>query len=211
MAEAEEPTLAIPGARAEGPRDHTRQVREKEGGQPGQGGTHGTTSSTEVGLLVDALKSAAEHEFDVGDRLDASTRRAITVAGIFFPIVQTVVFGGLGLRQLGPVERSWVIVIALIAVGLLGLTALASAYHQASIKTGELPVARVVDDMNALYDQGDSRASGRLGEYYAGMVEERREANDARLHRYRLTVGLAMGTMVATSAELVVALTARLP
>jgi len=211
MAEAEEPTLAIPAARVEGRRDHTRQVLEKEGGQSGQGATHDATSSTDVALFVDALKSAAEHEFEVADRLDTRTRQAIAVAGIFFAIVQTVVFGSLGLRQLGTVERSWVIVIALVAVGLLGLTALASAYQKASIKAGELPVATVVDDMNALYDQGDSRATGRLGEYYAGMVEERREANDARLDRYRLTLVLAIGTIVATSAELVVALAARLP
>lgn len=194
------------GAKATG---RTPDGGETTSSEP-QGAERPPVSPAEVGPLLDALQKAADHEFLVAERLDAKVRQVLTVAGLFFTIVQTVTFTAYRSDRIGGNERWWLIVLAIVALGLLGMAALASLRHQRPIAVGELPLEGVQDELTRAYKYGDTAYPARLAGFYLTMAGTRRRGNEDRYRRYRATTFLAGLAILAAGGEFILALAARL-
>ena len=78
----------------------------------------------------------------------------------------------------------------------------------ATYRSGDLPLAKLEDDLNAAYE-GDQDVMGKLGEYYLGIVRTRRRSNDSRRAWYAATRLAVVASLGATVAELIYSLVSR--
>lgn len=198
------------GGEAQGGQDpgdppRLRPATEEPPSRMPHGGSGGPSG---VAAIVDALKSSAEQELTIAERLASKARQAFALGAGVFVIAQTVAFGSFNSSKITAHEQHWIIGLAVGAVVLLGFAAIATLKADSTVESGDLPLAKLEDDLNAAHD-GDSEVVGRLGGYYLGVVRSRRNANSARRGSYkraRLAVVLSLATTVA---ELIVALVAR--
>jgi len=204
---AGDPRLEKP---SEGPSEPRRLPLPHGGGAavpvPQAGGTSGPPE--DAGRVVDALKSSAEQELTIAERLSSKARQAFALAAGVFVVAQTVAFGGFQTANLSNREQDWMIGLAIGAVVMLAVAAFATIKADATVDSRDLPLADLEDDLNAAYE-GDKDVTGRLGGYYLGVVRSRREANNTRRSWYkraRLVVALSL---LATVAELILSLAAR--
>lgn len=158
--------------------------------------------------IVDALKSCAEQELTIAERLASKARQAFALGAGVFIVCQTVAFGNFDVSKLTAPEHQWIIGLAICAVAILGVAGLATLKADAPVSSGDLPLARLEDDLNAAYE-GDSEVLGRLGGYYLGVVKSRRNANAARLTWYKRARGAVVVSLLGTVGELIFALIAR--
>jgi hypothetical protein len=196
--------------------DQPRTMRAvPTGDEPEQAPGGRSPGTADPSPFLEALSTAAEHEFAVSERLDTKTRQVIAVAGAFFTIVQTVAFGSFAASEITKGEQTWMLSLAVAAIVALAAAVIASARQQQPLKVGELPYKKVGDDLVALLgksaDSEDERAAiKRLAEHYAGMIKSRRTKNKKRLSRYGVAAWLSAVAVLITTAELLVALTARI-
>jgi hypothetical protein len=157
---------------------------------------------------VDALKSSAEQELTIAERLASKARQAFALGAGVFIVAQTVAFGNFDATNVTTRERQWIIGLAVCAVVLLGVAGLATLKADAPVPSGDLPLAKLEDDLNAAYE-GDGDVLGRLGGYYLGVVKSRRKANTARLRWYSRARGVVVLSLLSTVGELIFALISR--
>jgi hypothetical protein len=69
-------------------------------------------------------------------------------------------------------------------------------------------LATARSDLNAAYE-GDDGVLGRLGSYYLGIVHSRRNANATRRRSYKFARLFVGASLLATTAELILGLVAR--
>jgi hypothetical protein len=161
-----------------------------------------------AGMIVDALKSSADQELTIAERLAGKARQAFALGAGVFVVAQTVAFGNFEASKITTREQRWIIGMAIGAVVLLGLAAIATLKADAPVVSGDLPLAKLEDDLNAAYD-GDQDVIGRLGGYYLGVVKTRRAANASRVRWYKHARLAVVASLLATVAELIFALVAR--
>lgn len=166
---------------------------------------HGPADATHI---IAALRSAAEQELTIAERLASKARHAFTLGVGVFIVAQTVAFGNFDVIYLTSFERQWIIAIAVGAVFLLGAAGLATLRADSPVSSGDLPLSRLEDDLNATY-AGDRDVLGRLGGYYLGVVKSRRNANDRRFAWYRRARLAVVLSLLSTVGELIFALIAR--
>jgi hypothetical protein len=162
----------------------------------------------DAGMIVGALKSLAEQEFTVAERLTSKARQAFALGAGFYVVTQSIAFGSFDASRLTAREHQWVLGLSIAAAVLLGVAGLASLRADAPVSSGDLPLARLEDDLNAAYE-GDPDVVGRLGSYYLGVVTSRRKANAARLTWYRRARFAVVLSLLGTIVELIFALAAR--
>jgi len=167
------------------------------------------TDPGDAGKIVDALKASADQEFAIAERLSAKARQAFALAAGFFIVAQTVAFGGFEADKLSSHEKHWILALAIVAVGALGVGVAFALKTDATYASRDLPLERLEDDLNAAYS-GDPDVIGRLGGYYLGIVRTRRGANRSRLRWYRLTIAAVLLSLAATVSELILSLVSRI-
>lgn len=168
----------------------------------------GGSGSGGADKIVDALRSSADQEMTIAERVSGKARQAFALAAGVFVVSQTVAFGNFEAKHVSAHEKHWMIGLAIGAVFLLGVAAFATIKADATVDSRDLPLAKLEDDLNAAYE-GDPDVLGRLGGYYLGVVRSRREANDTRRTWYKRARFMVVLSLIATVAELIVALVAR--
>lgn len=196
-----------PGGDPERPRRLSPAPSDGGAGEPVKAAAGGSGSGG-ADKLVDALRSSADQELTIAERVSGKARQAFALGAGFFVISQTVAFGGFETRNIHPYEKYWIIGLAIGAVAVLALAAFATIKADATVGSRDLPLAKLEADLNAAYE-GDEDVVGRLGGYYLGVVRSRREANDARRNWYGCARFMVMVSLFATVAELIVSLIAR--
>jgi hypothetical protein len=171
------------------------------------GGSGGGASGADK--LVDALRASADQELTIAERLASKARQAFALAAGVFVVSQTVAFGSFEAKNLGGHEKHWIIGLAIGAVVLLCVAAFATIKADAPVSSGDLPLADIENDLNAAY-AGDDEVVGRLGGYYLGVVQTRRDANSVRRRWYTRARSIVGVSLLATVAELIVSLLARI-
>ena len=159
--------------------------------------------------VLDALKSSADIEFYIAERLAAKARQAFALAAGLFTVAQAVALGTFNPRSISSAEQYWILALAIVAVVAVGLAALAAVRADGTVVSGDLPLAALEDDLNAAYD-GDREVVGRLGSYYLGVVRTRRVANSVRRTWYRRVRACVVVSVSATLLELILSLIARM-
>ncbi len=157
---------------------------------------------------MDALKGSSDQELTIADRLAGKARQAFALGAGVFVVAQTVAFGNFDARNLSTTEQQWIIGLAIAAVVALGIAGIATLKADAPEASGDLPLAKLEDDLNAVYE-GDPDVVGRLAEYYLGIVRTRREANKRRRTSYVWARGFVVLSLLTTVGELIYALIAR--
>jgi hypothetical protein len=194
----------------ESPRGHIRAV-SGSGDQPGEAGTQ--PPSTDPAVFVAALRDASEHESRKEELLEAKTRGVVTVAGAYFAIVQTATFTASGtLGKLEASARTWVVGLALVAIATLALAIVAAVKQHWPRKHWSLSSSQIGDDMVDLLDgKLDQReALRKLGGQYAKVTSSRQKANEGRVSQYYEAGVFSLLAVIATTAELIVALVTRI-
>lgn len=163
---------------------------------------------TDAAEIVNALKSSADQELTIAERLASKARQAFALGAGFFVVAQTVAFGNFDASKITTHDQHWIIGMAIAAVLVLGLAAVATLRADSTVASGDLPLSKLEDDLNAAYD-GDPDVLGRLGGYYLGVVRSRRSANAKRRSAYKFARLAVVCSLTATVAELVLALVAR--
>jgi hypothetical protein len=167
----------------------------------------------DVSALLTALREAAAHESDKEERLENKTRAAVTIAGAYFAIVQTATFSSSGaLGKLEGSSRTWTISLAIAAIVALAIAIFAAVKQQWPRKHRSLPSRKIGEEVLDVYDEKlDEREVLRtLVGRYARVTKTRKIANDQRVKQYNETGIFCLLAIVATSAELIVALLTRL-
>ena len=77
---------------------------------------------SDAAKLVDSLKSSAEQEFQIAERLSTKSRHAFALAAAVFTIAQTVAFGNFEADRLSTADKR-----AMIACAIASVLALAVA------------------------------------------------------------------------------------
>jgi hypothetical protein len=162
----------------------------------------------DAGKLIDALRSSADQELTIAERLASKARQAFALGAGFFVVAQTVAFGNFDVKKISTREQHWIIGLAVMAVVILGVAAVATLKADATVTSGDLPLEKLEMDLNAAYE-GDEDVIGRLGGYYLGVVRTRRDANTMRRRWYGWARRAAALSLLATTVELVFALIAR--
>lgn len=163
----------------------------------------------DAGRVLDAARSAADTEFQIAERLSAKSRQAFALAAGFFAICQTVSFGSFEADLVSDGERLWIIRLAIGAAALLMLSSIAAMVADSLFRSGDLPVNKMTDELDAAYD-GDDEVLQRLTETYLGIVVSRRKANRGRRTAYKWARVFVMLTLLGTTTELIVAMTSRI-
>lgn len=177
-----------------------------EAAVPTAGGSSGPPE--DVGRIVDALKSSADQELTIAERLSSKARQAFALAAGVFVVAQTVAFGGFRTDNLGNGEQDWMIGLGIGSVVMLLIAALATIKADATFDSRDLPLTKLENDLNAAY-AGDPEVTGRLGGYYLGVVRSRRKANVDRRTWYKRARLMAALSLLATVSELILSLAAR--
>jgi hypothetical protein len=196
-----------PGGSPERVPDHQRHLRPADqsetdltaGGGDGHGGAE---------TIVDALKSSAEQELTIAERIASKARQAFALGAGVFVVAQTVAFGNFDANKISTRDQHWIIVLAIVAVVILALAAAAALKADSTVASGDLPLDALAKDLNAAYE-GDEDVVGRLGGYYLGVVRTRRAANVTRVAWYKQARWAVLFSLVATTAELIFAHVAR--
>jgi hypothetical protein len=188
--------------------EHPRPLRSAPAEATPATGGRGAGGSADAGKIVDALRSSADQELTIAERLASKARQAFALGAGVFVVAQTVAFGSFEVTKLTAREQHWIVALAVGAVALLGLAALATLKADSTVDSGDLPLAKLEADLNAAYD-GDDEVVGRLGGYYLGVVKSRREANATRRLWYKRARLAVVLSLVVTVAELIFALIAR--
>jgi hypothetical protein len=162
----------------------------------------------DAGKIVDALRSSAEQELTIAERLASKARQAFALGAGVFVVAQTVAFGSFDARKLSTREQHWIIALAVIAVVVLAIAAVGTIKADATFTSGDLPLDKLEDDLNEAY-AGDQEVLGRLGGYYLGVVETRRDANTSRRKWYERARMIVTASLFATTVELIFALIGR--
>jgi hypothetical protein len=144
----------------------------------------------------------------IAERLAGKARQAFALGAGVFVVAQTVAFGNFDVKNISTREQHWIIGLAILAVLVLGLAAAATLKADAPVASRDLPLTDLESDLNAAYE-GDQDVVGRLGGYYLGVVQTRREANTTRRRWYKWARRATMLSLAATTAELIFALIAR--
>lgn len=172
-----------------------------------------TTTSTDPAAFLSALREAAEHESRKEEILEGKTRGVVTVAGAYFAIVQTATFSASGtLGALNGAARDWTVALALIAIATLAVAIVAAVKQHWPRKHWSLSSTQIGDDMMDLLDgKVDQReALRKLGGQYAKVTNSRLEANKQRVGQYYEAAVFSLLAVIATTAELIVALVTRI-
>jgi hypothetical protein len=168
----------------------------------------GGSGPGDAGKIVDALKSSADQELTIAERLASKARQAFALGAGVFVVAQTVAFGNFDVEKISTREQHWIIGLAIAAVIVLGVAAIATLKADSTAPSGDLPLDKLEHDLNEAYE-GDQEVLGRLGGYYLGVVQTRREANTTRRKWYGRARWIVTASLFATIGELVVALVFR--
>lgn len=163
----------------------------------------------DAGRIVDALKSTADQEMTIAERLCGKARQAFTLGAGVFVVAQTVAFNSFDERTLDGHEKVWMLRLAILAVAILGLAAFATVKADGTVDSRDLPLKDLESDLNAAYE-GDADVLGRLGGYYLGVVRSRREGNVVRRRWYKRARFAVALSLMATVAELLVSIAFRI-
>lgn len=163
---------------------------------------------TSAGRVVDALKSSADQEFSIAERVSAKARQAFALAAGFFVVAQTVAFGSFESDQLTADEKQTLIYLAIVAAAFLALAVALALVADALFRSGDLDLDGLQDDLNAAY-AGDPNVTGNLGEQYIGIVASRRRSNKRRRVWYYGTLAAVTLSLAATTFELIISLVSR--
>jgi len=187
--------------------DQPRHLRpaDKSEADPTAGGGDGHGDAV---TIVDALKSSADQELTIAERIASKSRQAFALGAGVFVVAQTVAFGNFDANKISTRDQHWIIVLAIVAVFILALAAAAALKADSTVASGDLPLDALAEDLNAAYE-GDEDVVGRLGGYYLGVVRTRRNANVTRVEWYKQARLAVLFSLVATTAELIFALVAR--
>jgi hypothetical protein len=188
--------------------DGPRQLRPAAGhtSEVPAGGGQGPVDAAKI---VDVLKASADQELTIADQLSTKARQAFALGAGVFVVAQTVAFGNFDAKKISTREQHWIIALAIFAVLILGLAAIATLRADSTVVSGDLPLSKLEGDLNAAY-AGDGDVVGRLGEYFLGVVRSRRAANSTRRSWYGKARLAVAASLLATTAELVFALIARI-
>lgn len=183
---------------------HLRSTSHQAPGHepPGDGGPDAARE------IVVALRSASEQELTIADRLAGKARQAFVLGVGVFVVAQTVAFGNFDANKISTREQHRLIGLAVVAVVVLIASAIATIKADATYTSGDLQLDKLEKDLNAAYE-GDRDVIGRLGEYYLGVVQTRRDANKERRRWYAVARYSVLLSLLATAIELVFALVAR--
>lgn len=210
MTAADNPEMETPSEEGSGPRPLHPARQERGLDEPrllrSSGSGAGPADATGI---VDALKSSADQELTIAERISAKARQAFALAAGVFVVAQTVAFGNFETKQLSPHEKHWIIGLGIGAVATLVLAAFATIKADSTFDSGDLPLSELENDLNAAY-AGDVDVTGRLGGYYLGVVRTRRTANSGRRCWYKASRLIVSFSLLATVAELVLSLVARI-
>lgn len=201
------------GSRAEGGQEEPPRLvpARAAGGEgvPTKAGGSGSGSGS-AQTVIDALKSSAEEQLTMAERVSGKARQAFALAAGVFVVSQTVAFGNFDTKNIRPYEKHWIIGFAIGAVGMLAIAAFATLKADATVKSGGLPLDKMEKELNAaLVDGDDEGVMGRVGGYYLGVVRSRRKANKKRTKWYKAGRFVVTLSLLATVAELIVSLLAR--
>ena len=186
---------------------HLRPAGDTSGLPRPTGGEGG--SPPDAARIVDALKTSADTELTIAERLSTKARQGFALAAGVFVVAQTVAFGNFQATHLSGSEQRWMLDLAIGAVGVLAVAALATIKADATFDSRDLPLRKLEDDLNAAY-AGDPDVMGRVGGYYLGVVRTRRRANKSRRRWYKGARVFVVLSLVVTVAELIVSLAARI-
>jgi len=137
----------------------------------------------------------------------------VTVAGAYFAIVQTATFAASGtLGKLDGAARTVTVALALAAITTLGIAIVAAVKQHWPRKHWSLSSSQIGDDMLDLLDgKVDQReALRKLGGQYARVTSSRQAANKQRVSQYYEAAVFSLLAVIATTAELIVALVSRI-
>jgi hypothetical protein len=192
-----------------------------DGGSP----EHGEPTPTEAkptgiadaeGWLLDAYRAELDHGYEVAERLEAKTQRAIGFTGAFFALVQAAAVSSL-LKSLERNDQHWLVGIALAALVALAVAGLSVLRQERLRRLGQVPLDQLNNLMVDVYEPVADRASEaprkvsrELARIYAAVVTERRDTNDDRAQLYVRARWLCVLSIILTSAELAWGLIARL-
>jgi hypothetical protein len=203
---ATDPSMEPPAGGGPSPRLRPAGVPASPPAAPEASGSGGGLN--DAGKIVDALKSSADTEFQIAERLASKARQAYALAAGVFVVSQTVAFGSFQADKLSSREQHIIIGLAVVAVVVLAAATWKVLDADDVQTSGDLPLDALMDDLNAAYE-GDDGVLGRLGGYYAGVVRTRRAANTVRRTAYKSSRIFVAASLAATVAELVFALIAR--
>lgn len=167
------------------------------------------SAPADAGKVVDALKAAAEQEFQIAERLAAKARQAYALAAGVFVIAQTVAFGAFQAKHLDGARPAIIVVFAIIAVAGLGWATYKVLAADDVQPSGDLEPEALMDLVNDAYEH-DENVLGKLAGAYSGVLTTRREANDVRRTAYKETRTAVGWSLIATGVELFVALLLRI-
>lgn len=162
----------------------------------------------DAGRIFEALRSAADQEFTIAERLATKARQGFALAAAFFAISQTVAFSSFEAEQLSHCEKRWLIGLAIAAITTLAAAAGCTIWADSLFGTRDLPLATLEHEVNAAYD-GDLDVLGRLVGLYLGIVRSRRNANNGRRTAYKASRVFVVLALAATCLELIYGLAAR--
>lgn len=195
--------------RSAGPESTGRAHLQVTEGGPAETATQPPGSPTDVGYVLDALRTSLEQEFQIAERLAAKTRQLFALALAFFTVVQTVAFGSFASSDIAAGEKLAMLLIASLAIVVLAISAFIAARADTLVPARDVRLEDLRDDLNAAYE-GDEAVPGRLAKYYLGVVRSRRAANETRRRRYGHLQYVAGASIAVTTIELVVSLASRI-
>ena len=160
----------------------------------------------DAGKIVDALKSSAEQEMTIAERLAGKARRALRLGRAFLSWLRP---SRLAISTRKDLLRASTWILAILAVLVLGLAAAAMLKADSPVASGDLPLTdlRVEPERSLRGRPGCHWASGWL--LSRGSPNPTRRKYHTTLLSYKWARRAVMLSLVATTAELIFALIAR--
>jgi hypothetical protein len=172
------------------------------------GSTGPGASIADVEQTIGILRARIDEEFRISERLDSKGRQLFTLAAGFFAAVQAVAFTALGNEHLAASSRVVLLAFTLVAAAVLVLVGHRLANSEEPLKESDIPP----DDLVGWLESGENqeqvllRLVGALSE----VAKSRATNNATRKNRYDELQYIARWSLIASGAELLVAILVRL-
>jgi hypothetical protein len=172
------------------------------------GSTGPGTGIADVEQTIGILRTRIDEEFRISERFDSKGRQLFTLAAGFFAAVQAVAFTALGNEHFTASSRILLLVFTLFASAVLVLVGHRLANSEEPLKESDIPP----DDLVGWLESGEDQEQVllRLVGALSDVAKSRTANNATRKKHYDELQAVARWSLIASGAELLVAILVRL-
>jgi hypothetical protein len=159
----------------------------------------------QLGLLLDAAKDMLDEEFSRGDRIEAKSRHAFSVAGALFAVVMATTAGVLNALLDESDVHGWVYPVlggaALASIVALGF-ALSRTLQVQKLRKADALDPSTIRDYVDWAERGHPAVAKNLIQTYARLLESRREGNGERSEALKAATWFCIAAAAASLVQL---------